>query len=87
MVQLTENITDAELLQMSLKNPELRFERNADGTLVTMPPLGRISGNREAKVITYLLNWVEKQDLGEVFSSGTGFKLANSAVFLKIILS
>ncbi len=80
MVQITENITDAELLQMSVQNPELSFERNADGTLVTMTPIGRISGNREAKASAYVFNWVEKNDLGEVFSSSTGFKLANSAV-------
>ncbi len=80
MVQITERITDAELLQMSLQNPELRFERNADGTLVTMAPIGRISGNREIKAGAYVLFWVEKHDLGEVFSSSTGFKLANSAI-------
>ncbi|WP_279606295.1 hypothetical protein [Aetokthonos hydrillicola] len=34
---------------MSSQNPELRFERNADGTLETMPPTGGISGNREIK--------------------------------------
>src|SRR5512147_486057 len=45
-----------------------------------MPPIGRISGNREIKAGAYLLNWVENHDLGEVFSCSTGFKLANSAV-------
>jgi Uma2 family endonuclease len=65
---------------MSSKNPELRFERNADGTLVTMPPTGAISGNREAKAGAYLLTWVESHDLGEVFGPSTGFKLTNNAV-------
>lgn len=80
MVKLLKIITDAELLQMSLKNPELRFERDSDGTLITMTPIGGISGNREIKAGAYLLNWVETNDLGEVFSSSTGFKLANSAI-------
>lgn len=80
MIQISTVITDAKLLQMSLKNPELRFERNADGTLITMTPIGSISGNREAKAIAYLLHWVETNKLGEVFSSSTGFKLPNSAI-------
>jgi Uma2 family endonuclease len=33
--------SDEDLMQMSSENPELRFERNADGTLETMPPTFR----------------------------------------------
>lgn len=73
-------ITDEELMQMSSKNPELRFERNADGSLVTMPPVGGISSNREIKAGAYLLIHVEQNDLGEVFSSSGGFRLPNTAV-------
>jgi Uma2 family endonuclease len=73
-------ITDEELMQMSSKNPELRFERNADGSLVVMPPTGGISSNREIKAGAYLLVHVEQNDLGEVFSSSGGFRLANTAV-------
>ncbi len=68
MIQAWRTVTDKELMQISSKNPELRFERNADGTLVIMPPTGGISGNREAKAMAYLLTWVESHDLGEVFS-------------------
>ncbi|MEH2433399.1 MAG: Uma2 family endonuclease [Nostoc sp.] len=79
-VQSLYTVTDEELMLMSSQNRELRFERNANGTLETMPPTGGISGNREIKAGAYLLNWVESQDLGEVFSSSTGFRLANTAV-------
>ncbi|MBW4555462.1 MAG: Uma2 family endonuclease [Trichormus sp. ATA11-4-KO1] len=79
-VQPFYTVTDEELMLMSSQNPELRFERNADGTLETMPPTGGISGNREIKAGAYLLAWVESQDLGEVFGPSTGFKLANTAV-------
>jgi Uma2 family endonuclease len=72
--------SDEDLMRMSSENPELRFERNANGTLETMPPTGGISGNREIKAGAYLLNWVESKDLGEVFSSSTGFRLPNTAV-------
>ena len=79
-LQPVSAISDDELMLMSSANPQLRFERNADGTLVTMPPTGGISGNRELKAGAYLLAWVESHDLGEAFSSNTGFRLANSAV-------
>ncbi|HEY9603754.1 MAG TPA: Uma2 family endonuclease [Allocoleopsis sp.] len=73
-------VTDEELMQLNLESLEQRFERNADGTLISMPLTGGISGNREAKAVAYLLNWVEAHDLGEVFGSSTGFKLENGAV-------
>ncbi|MEH1835476.1 MAG: Uma2 family endonuclease [Nostoc sp.] len=79
-VQSLYTVTDEELMLMSSQNPELRFERNANGTLGTMPPTGGISGNREIKAGAYLFNWVESQELGEVFGPSTGFKLANTAV-------
>lgn len=72
--------TDEELMQMSSRNPELRFERNADGSLITMSPTGGISGNREIKAGAYLLVHVEQNDLGDVFSASTGFRLPNTAV-------
>ncbi|MBW4577903.1 MAG: Uma2 family endonuclease [Aphanothece sp. CMT-3BRIN-NPC111] len=80
MVQVWNTVTDEELMLLSSNNPEMRFERNADGTLIAMPPTGGISGNRELKAGAYLLAWVESHDLGEVFGASTGFKLANSAV-------
>lgn len=76
----TRAISEEELMRLSAMNPELRFERDADGSLVTMPPTGWISGNREAKAISRLLVWVEDHDLGEVFSSSSGFRFPNGAV-------
>jgi Uma2 family endonuclease len=80
MLQSWAAVTDEELMRISSQNPDLRFERNADGTLLIMSPTGGISSNREAKAVAYLLNWVESHDLGEVFSSSGGFRLANGAV-------
>lgn len=80
MGDMWEALTDEETMRLSLHNPELRFECNADGALVTVSPSGAIAGNREAKALAYLLNWVESHDLGEVFGSSTGFRLENGAV-------
>jgi len=72
MTKINSFISDTELMQLSSSNPELCFERNADGTLVTITPTGKISSNRELKAGAYLFNWVEKKGLGEVFSSSGG---------------
>jgi Uma2 family endonuclease len=73
-------LTEEEKMQMGLQNPELGLEHSANATLATLLPTGGISGNREAKAVAYLLNWVESRDLGEVFGPGTGFILNNGAV-------
>ena len=80
VMQAVKPITDEELMQLSSQNPELRFERNADGTLVTMPPTGKISSNRELKAGAYLFAFVDRNELGEVFSSSGGFRLPNGAL-------
>ena len=80
MTPAIKPITDAALMQLSSQNPELRFERNADGTLSTMPPTGKISSNRELKAGAYLFAFVDSNELGEVFSSSGGFILPNGAL-------
>jgi Uma2 family endonuclease len=62
----TRGITDEELMQLSSANPQLRFERNSDGSLLTMAPTGGVSGNRELKAGARLLNWVEDHDLYQI---------------------
>lgn len=73
-------MTDDDLMQLSSDIPELRFERNADGSLIAMPLRGGILGNRIAKVCAHLWMWVEQQNLGEVFSPNAGFRLPNTAI-------
>ena len=73
-------ITDDDLMQLSSDIPELRFERNADGSLIAMSPRGGISGNRIAAACAHLWAWVEQKELGEVFSPNAGFRLPNTAI-------
>lgn len=73
----TRAISEEELMRLSAMNPELRFERDADGSLVTMAPTGWISGNREARAIGRLMVWVEDNDLGEVFALPVAFVLVH----------
>ncbi|WP_156093361.1 Uma2 family endonuclease, partial [Planktothrix serta] len=56
-----------------------KFERNAQGELTIMSPVGGESGNREAELIIDLGIWNRQTKLGYTFSSSTIFKLPNGA--------
>ena len=72
-------LTDEQFYQLCIDNRDLRFERNADGDLVIMPPTGGKTGNRNGKIIQQLFNWSDLDATGIAFDSSTGFKLPNGA--------
>ncbi|AOY82414.1 Uma2 family endonuclease [Moorena producens JHB] len=71
------NLTDQQFDNLCQVNPELQIERTARGELIIMPPVGGISGNQEADLITELTIWNRQTNMGKVFSSSTMFKLPN----------
>ncbi|MDJ0567933.1 MAG: Uma2 family endonuclease [Pleurocapsa sp. MO_192.B19] len=72
-------LTDEQFYQLCNNNRELRFERNANGDLLIMPPTGGQTGNINAGINAQLWNWNNQHKLGKVFDSSTGFKLPNGA--------
>lgn len=60
-------------------NQHLNIERNADGTIIFMPPTGGLTGELNSEINADLMIWKRKHE-GHVFDSSTGFKLPNSAV-------
>ncbi len=72
-------LTDEQFYQLCSSNPDIRFERNATGELIIMPPVGGESGNRNGRVNQQLFNWSDIDNTGIVFDSSTGFKLPNGA--------
>ncbi|WP_017292692.1 Uma2 family endonuclease [Geminocystis herdmanii] len=66
-----------QFYQLCLNNPELSLERNPQGELIIMSPVGGISGKKEANLIGDLIVWNRQKKLGEVFSSSTIFSLPN----------
>jgi len=71
----TLKLTDEQFYQLCLANPEQPLELTAAGDLIVMSPVGGESGKREANLIIDLGNWNRQNQLGEVFSSSTIFKL------------
>lgn len=72
-------ITDQQFYQLCRQNPDLKFERTAEGNLVIMSPTGGETGNRNGRLTQQLFNWSDNNKLGIAFDSSTGFKLPNGA--------
>lgn len=72
-------ITDRQFYQLCRQNPDLKFERTAEGNLVILSPTDGETGNRNGRLIQQLFNWSDDNQLGIVFDSSTGFKLPNGA--------
>lgn len=73
------NMDDDAFFDFCQDNSHLKIERNADGTIIIMPPTGTISGERNAEITADLIFWKRKNG-GHTFDSSTGFTLKNTAV-------
>ena len=72
-------MTDEQFFELCQNNRELRFERNANGELIIMPPTGGETGNRNGRLNQQLFNWTDADGTGIAFDSSTCFKLPNGA--------
>ncbi len=77
---LIDKLTDEKLLALSSENPDMRFERNAEGKLIIMPPTGSNTSKNNSSLLAQIWNWNNKYKLGEVFDSSGGFRLSNGAI-------
>jgi len=75
IIQLTDN----QFYQLCRENPEVKFERNAAGELLIMPPTGGETGNRNFEMTADFVIWNRQTQLGVGFDSSTCFKLPNGA--------
>jgi Uma2 family endonuclease len=71
------HLSDEQFYQLCMHNPDLVFERDAQGALILMSPVGGESGNSELELGTDLAIWNRQTKLGKVFSSSTIFNLPN----------
>jgi Uma2 family endonuclease len=73
-------LTEEQFFELCQINELLRFERNADGTLVLMPLVGGLTSHRNANLTYQLATWNRNDNLGVAFGSSTGFILPNGAM-------
>jgi Uma2 family endonuclease len=69
------HLTDEQFYELCISNPDIPLERNAQGALIIMSPVGGDSGSYEMELGTDLTIWNRQSQLGKVFSSSTLFKL------------
>lgn len=72
-------LSDEQFFQLCANNKDYRFERNAKGDLIIMPPTGGETGNKNARLTAQLVNWTDEDGTGIAFDSSTCFKLPNGA--------
>jgi len=72
-------LSDDQFYQLCQDNENWKLERTAQGELIIMPPVGGLSGNREADLNAEIWIWNRQAQLGKVFSSSTIFTLPNGA--------
>ena len=71
------SLSQEQFYQLCLKNPQLQLQRNIQGELIIISPVGGESGEKEANLIIDIGNWNRHSQLGKVFSSSTIFNLPN----------
>ncbi len=72
-------LTEQQFYSLCQANRDLKVERNAQGELVIMSPVGGEGGTQEAGLIASLWHWNQQTGLGKVFSSSTLFSLPNGS--------
>lgn len=73
------DLSEEQFFQLCISNPDTKFERNANGEIIIMPPTGGETGKRNTDLIVQLSLWNRQTKLGEVFDSSTGYTLPNGA--------
>jgi Uma2 family endonuclease len=70
-------LTDDQFYELCRANPEVKFERNAKGDLLIMPPTGGETGIYNSEFNADFVIWNRQTNLGVVFDSSTCFQLPN----------
>ncbi len=73
------DLTDEQFYQLCRENADVKFERNAQGKIVIMPPTGGETGKQNFEISVDFGIWNRQARLGVCFDSSTCFKLPNGA--------
>ena len=73
-------LNDDEFFEFCQQNDALRFEREANGTILIMSNTGGETGDRNSEVNFQLRGWNKQTKQGRIFDSSTAFRLPSTAV-------
>lgn len=74
-------VNDDEIVELSRRNPTLRFERTPQGALIVAPLIGSAGSSRNMELALQLAGWNARTRLGRAFDSSGGFSLPTSALY------
>ena len=72
-------ITDDQFYELCRENPDVKFERNAQGAIIVMTPTGGETGSYNSEINADFVIWNRQNKLGICFDSSTCFKLPSGA--------
>ncbi len=72
-------LTDEELMRFSAENKPYKIERNKEGEITIMTPVGGIGGTHEYYVNLHFGMWNEQDGAGRGFGPNTGFNLPDGS--------
>jgi Uma2 family endonuclease len=72
-------LTDEELIRFSRQNRPHRFERNKDGDITMMSPVGGLGSHHEGIVAGPLIVWAQDTGRGVAFAPNVGFNLPDGS--------
>ncbi len=72
-------ITDDQFYELCRENPDVKFERNAQGKIIIMAPTGGETGSCNSEINADFVIWNRQTKLGICFDSSTCFKLPSGA--------
>lgn len=73
------DMSDEAFYEFCQRNKDFRFEMNAKGTLLIMPPTNLETSHKNSNIIYQLYGWALKNDQGKVFESDGMVILPNGA--------
>ena len=72
-------MSDDELFNFCMANPNLRIERTAEGEIIIMAPTGGETANRNMDLSAQLQQWAKRDGRGKAFDSNAEFVLPDGA--------
>jgi len=76
-----QHLSDDEYYEFCMANPDVQFERTAEGEIIVVPPAGFGSDHDSARVVAQLMNWADSNGRGVAFGSTSQFRLPTGAAY------
>jgi Uma2 family endonuclease len=74
-------MSDDEYFEFCMANPDVRFERTAQGEILIVPPAGGESDHRNVELLAQFASWAKGQARGKAFGPSSEFILPSGAAY------